>query len=80
MAHQSNERPVVAVRVCVDDKEADVVMALLRDRGIESFPSSQLSHRVLPVAAGALGEVTIYVDEAVAEKAIKTIKKAGGDA
>ena len=79
MARRSDERPVVAVRVCTDDTEADVIMALLRDRGIESFSNSQLSHRVLPVAAGKLGQVTIYVDEAQAEKAVKVIKESGGD-
>lgn len=75
---RSGERPVVAVRICADDSEADVVMALLRDRGIESFSNSQLSHRVLPVAAGKLGEVTIYVDEAQAEKAVKAIEESSG--
>ncbi len=79
MTDRSEERPVVAVRVCADDVEADVIMALLRDRGIESFPNSPLSHRVLPVAAGKLGQVTIYVDEALAEKAIQAIDESGGD-
>ncbi len=79
MAKHQDKRTVVAIHVCNDDAEAEIVMSLLRDRGIECFPNSPLSHTVLPVAAGALGQVTIYVDEAATERAIAAIEESRGE-
>lgn len=79
MATPADKRTVVLVHVCQDDAEAAVIASLLRDRGIECFPNSRLSHSILPVAAGALGEVGIYVDENKADEAITAIDESIGE-
>lgn len=76
---KNEERPVVAVHYCVDNSEADVILALLRDRGIEGFTNAPASHDMLPVSVGALGEVQIYVDQKNAERAIEIIDEAKGE-
>lgn len=75
MTNESDERPVVPVYVCADDSEAENVIALLRDHGIEGLPSSELSHSVFPVIASELGQVTILVDEENVEKAREIIEE-----
>ena len=79
MLDANKKRSVVAVHFCADDAEAEVVVALLRDRGIDAFTNSQIAHNVLPIAAGKLGEVQILVDEANAERAIEVIDGAESD-
>lgn len=73
MSPDPDERPVVAVYTCSDESEADVVTGLLREYGIESFRSSELSHNVFPVTGSELGQVTILVDEDKVEEAQKVI-------
>jgi len=79
MAESPRQRPVVAVHYCTDNSEADVILALLRDRGIEGFTNAPIAHDVLPVSAGPLGEVRIYVDQSNAERAIQIIDEASAD-
>lgn len=74
MTDDHDERPVLPVYVCSDDSEAESVIALLRDHGIEGIPSSELSHSVFPVTASELGQVTILVDEDKADKARSIIE------
>ncbi len=76
MTDKPRQRPVVAVHYCADNNEADVIIALLRDRGIEAFTNAPIAHDVLPVSAGQLGEVQIYVDQKNAEEAIAIIDEA----
>ncbi len=79
MAESPNQRPVVAVHYCSDNAEADVIIALLRDRDIEAFTNAPFAHDVLPVTAGELGKVQIYVDQQNAERAIQIIDEAKED-
>lgn len=79
MADSPHQRPVVAVHYCADNAEADVVIALLRDRGIEAFTNAPFAHDVIPVTAGDLGKVQVYVDQKNAERAIQVIDEADGD-
>jgi hypothetical protein len=76
MPDKAQQRPVVAVHYCTDNSEADVIIALLRDRGIDAFTNAPIAHDVLPVSAGQLGEVQIYVDQKNAEQAIEIIDEA----
>ena len=69
MTEQESERTVVPVHECYDDGEAEVVIALLRDHGIEGFANSEVPHSVLPITADGLGKVTVLVDGEIAEKA-----------
>ena len=69
MTEEDKERPVVPVHVCYDDGEAEVVIALLRDHGIEGIANSELSHSVFPITADGLGRVRVLVDEEEAENA-----------
>ena len=69
MAERENERPVVAVHECYNDGEAEVVIALLRDHGIEAIANSEVPHSVLPITADGLGKVLVLVDSDIAEKA-----------
>jgi len=69
MTEEINERPVVPVHECYDDGEAEIIIGLLRDRGIEGFSNSEVPHSVLPITADGLGKVTILVDEGRAEEA-----------
>lgn len=75
MAGHERERPVVTVHECYNDGEAEVVIALLRDHGIEGIANSEVPHSVLPVTADGLGKVRVLVDEDVAEKARNIISK-----
>ena len=78
MSGHESERPVVPVHECYDDGEAEVVMALLRDYGIEGFANSEVPHSVLPITADGLGKVTVLVDEDLAEKARSIIAEQRG--
>jgi len=69
MAEHEGERPVVTVHECYNDGEAEIVIALLRDHGIEGIANSEIPHSVLPVTTDGLGKVRVLVDEDVAEKA-----------
>lgn len=74
MSEIEKERPVVTVHECYDDGEAEVVIGLLREHGIEGIPNSPVPHSVLPVTASRLGKVDVLVDEAVAEQAREIIR------
>ena len=69
MAEEGHKRPVVTVHECYNDGEAEIVLALLRDRGIEGFANSEVPHSILPLTTDGLGKVSILVDEDLAEKA-----------
>ncbi len=73
MTDEPEKRTVVPVHMCAEDSEAEVVVALLRGNGIESFPNSELPPSVLPVS-GPLGQVTIYVDPENRDRAIEIIE------
>ena len=73
MSSEEKERSVVPVHICHSDTEAQVIIALLRGRGIESFANSEVPHSVLPVTADGLGEVQVLVDEDIAEQAREII-------
>lgn len=75
MGKHEGGRPVVPVHECYDDGEAEVVIALLREYGIEGIANSEVPHSVLPVTADGLGKVRVLVDEDVAEKARDIISK-----
>ena len=69
MSEQESGRSIVPVHECWDDGEAEVVIALLRDRGIEGIANSEVPHSVWPLTTDGLGKVTVLVDEDLAEKA-----------
>ena len=69
MSEHESERSVLPVHECYDDGEAELVMALLREYGIEGFANSEVPHSVLPITADGLGKVTVLVDKDFAEKA-----------
>ena len=75
MAEHEGARPVVAVHECYNDGEAEVVIALLREYGIEGIANSEVPHSVLPLTADGLGKVRVLVDEDVAEKALTIISE-----
>ncbi len=75
MSEQEGERPVVPVHECYDDGEAEVVIALLRDHGIEGIANSEVPHSVLPITADGLGKVSVLVDEDTADKARSIISE-----
>ena len=75
MAEQESERSVVPVHECYDDGEAEVVIALLRDHGIEGIANSEVPHSVLPITAAGLGKVLVLVDENIAEQARTIIRQ-----
>ena len=61
--------PLITVYECWSDAEAEVVIGLLRSRGIVGMANSEVLHSVLPVVADGLGRVEIHVspaDEATA--------------
>lgn len=64
-----NERPMVAVHVCWNDNEADIVVSVLRDGGIEARVNSEVPHNVLPITANGLAKVEVLVREGEAEEA-----------
>ena len=68
----------MSLHECYDDGEAEVVIALLRDRGIEGFANSEVPHSVLPITANGLGKVTVLVDEDLAEEAQSIIAEQRG--
>ena len=61
--------PLVTVYECWNDAEAEVVIGLLRSRGIEGIANSEVPHSVLPIMADGLGRVEIRVAVADEEKA-----------
>ena len=65
--------PVVVFRTS-SDIEASVVTALLESQGIQSFRSSGSTHRVWPMAVGALGDIRIAVPEDAADDARRIIE------
>ena len=68
MNDESTE-PLITVYECWSDAEAEVVIGLLRSRGIVGMANSEIPHSVLPVVADGLGRVEIQVsaaDEATA--------------
>lgn len=73
MTDQEKERPVVSIHECYDDGEAEVVIALLREHGIEGIANSEVPHSVLPLTTDGLGKVRVLVDEDAAEKALAII-------
>lgn len=75
MSDEPKQRPVVPVHTCAEDSEAEIVVGLLRGRDIESFQTSELPPEVFPLAAGPLGQVTIWVDEANRDRAILVIEE-----
>ena len=78
VSEQERERRVVPVHECYDDGEAEVVIALLRDHGIEGYANSEVPHSVLPITADGLGKVTVLVDQDFAEKARSIIAEQRG--
>ncbi len=78
MTEQNREGPVAPVHECYDDGEAEVVIALLRDHGIEAFANSEVPHSVLPITTDGLGKVTVLVHEDFAEKARSIIDERRG--
>ena len=75
MSEQESEGPVVAIHECWDDGEAEVVIALLRDHGIEGIANSEVPHSVLPITADGLGKVSVLVDKDTADRARSIISE-----
>lgn len=75
MSEQESEGAVVPVHECYDDGEAEVVIALLRDHGIEGIANSEVPHSVLPITADGLGKVSVLVDEDTADRARSIISE-----
>ncbi len=52
---------LVTVYECWNDAEAEVIIGLLRSRGIEGMSNSEVPHTVLPIMADGLGRVEVRV-------------------
>lgn len=80
MILDENERPLVPVHECWDDAEAEIVVGVLRDYGIEARANSEVPHSVLPVTADGLAKIQVLVNEQDATRAREVIdehRKAG---
>ena len=64
----------VPIHVCWNDSEAQIVISILRENGIEAFSNSEVPHSVLPVTADGLGKVEVMVEEHEADKARQLLK------
>lgn len=62
-------QPLTTVYECWNDSEAEVVIGLLRSRGIEGMANSEIPHSILPVMADGLGRIEIRVSNADEENA-----------
>ena len=68
-------RPVVTVHECWSDGEANIILSVLRDGGIEGQVNSEITHSVFPVKTAGLGRVRVLVDEDLAERATEIIEE-----
>ena len=75
MILDENQRPMVSVYVCWNDHEADIVISVLREQGIEAQANSEVPHAVLPVTADGLGQVDVLVVEDLAGAARRIIQE-----
>lgn len=75
MILDENERPMVAVHECYSDEEAEVILSVLRDGGIEGCLNSDVPHSVLPIDGGGLGRVEVLVSEDDADEARQVIEE-----
>ncbi len=73
MILDQNGRPMAPVHVCWSDSEAEIVVSVLRDYGIEALINSEVPHSVLPFTANGLGKVTVLVAEDVAAEASRIL-------
>ena len=75
MILDANERPLVPIHVCWSDDEANIVVSVLRDGGIESRTNSEVPHNVLPITTAGLGKVEVLVEQEFAEEARRVIEE-----
>ena len=77
-----DEKPLLPAHVCWNDQEANVIISVLRDAGIEGRANSEVPHSVLPIKTAGLGKVEVLVRENdldAAKKAITDHLKAASD-
>lgn len=73
MILDENERPMIAVHECWSDDEANIIVSVLRDGGIDAIVNSEVPHNVLPIKTAGLGKVNVLVREVEIEQARKII-------
>lgn len=66
---------LITVYECWSDSEAEVVIGLLRSRGLEGTANSEVPHSVLPLMADGLGRVEIRVAVKDGENARSILKE-----
>ncbi len=74
MILDENQKPLVPVHVCWDDHEADIIVSVLLDGGIEAVLNSEVPHSVLPIKTAGLGKVEVLVREAELAEAERVIR------
>ncbi len=68
--------PLVPIHVCWNDTEAEIVMSVLREYGIEAHSNSEVSHSVFPIVADGLGQVEVLVEQQQAGQARAILERA----
>lgn len=69
MTPDEKARSWVSVHSCWNDQEAEIILSVLREHGIEARANSAVPHSILPIMADGLGKVDILVETPQDEEA-----------